>query len=272
MYTTHFIENGALQTAYYDLSKGTPFLLVHGFTGSKLDFLSQLAWFVEDHRVLAYDQRGHGETSNIKPYTLEQLAADLLGFLDALEIPSCHVLGHSMGGMVVLRALLDAPERFQSLILMDTAAEGLSLFDADMRARLNAMVMDGGCEALLTGMRGQPQSAPIQRGIDFLGEAEHWRRIEVKLNQMDPEAFVALGHALSDQPSQKSRLSEISVPTTVIAGEYDAPFVPAAREMHQRIEDSRLAIIPDAAHSPQYENADVWRDEILRHFADLRSA
>ena len=48
MYTTEFITNGTIQTAFYDLGKGDPIVFVHGFTGSKLDFTNQLAWFVED--------------------------------------------------------------------------------------------------------------------------------------------------------------------------------------------------------------------------------
>jgi len=71
--TTHFVTNDpitsevlqtGLQTAYHDVGDGPAFVLVHGFTGSKLDFQDQLPWFAHTHRVLALDQRGHGESSN----------------------------------------------------------------------------------------------------------------------------------------------------------------------------------------------------------------
>ena len=79
MLTTHFVSNDpiseevlntGLQTAYHEIGMGKPFVLVHGFTGSKLDFQDQLPWFAESHRVIAYDQRGHGESSNLGPHSL----------------------------------------------------------------------------------------------------------------------------------------------------------------------------------------------------------
>lgn len=276
MLTTNFVTNDpisedrlqtGLQTAYYDIGSGEPFVLVHGFTGSKLDFADQLTWFANTHRVLAYDQRGHGESSNTGPYTLYGLVADLIGFLDAARIDRCHILGHSMGGMVVLRALLAYPERFRSALLMDTAPYGLRLFDAKVRAQLNAMVSNDGCGALLAGMQGQPQSAAIQRGIDYLGEREHWRRIRVKLEQMDPLAFVELGSALSDQPSVLSNLSNLSLPTTIIVGEHDEPFLKPSRDMAKAIPHSNLVHIPDAGHCPQYENAEAWQTALEAHLS-----
>ena len=123
---TNFVQNGSILTAYHDIGRGEPFVLLHGFTGSKLDFHDQLGWFADKYRVLAPDQRGHGESTNVgsaDDYRLSTLATDLAGFLTAVGAPRCHLLGHSMGGMVSLRFALRCPERLRSLILMDTAAE-----------------------------------------------------------------------------------------------------------------------------------------------------
>jgi pimeloyl-ACP methyl ester carboxylesterase len=276
MRTTHFVTNDpisaevlstGLQTAYHEVGRGDVLLLLHGFTGSKLDFQDQLPWFAQDYRVIAYDQRGHGESSNMGPYTLYGLVADLIGFLNALDIERCHILGHSLGGMVVMRALLAHPQRFESAILMDTAAMAVGLFTPDNRAQLNQIVLDRGCGALLEGMRGQPQNPSVQRGINYLGEAEHWRRIRVKLEQMDPQAFVELGAVLDEQPSVLGNLAQVSLPVTVMAGADDKPFVGPAKEMHAVLPNSQLRIIPDAGHSPQYENADAWRAAVEAHLA-----
>ncbi|MEM7002174.1 MAG: alpha/beta hydrolase [Pseudomonadota bacterium] len=267
MLTTHFVQNGDIQTAYYDLgnTEKPPLLLVHGFTGSKLDFLNQGGWLVEDARIIIPDQRGHGETSNTLPYTFDQLTTDLLNLLDALALPSCHLLGHSMGGMVALRAALSAPERFRSLILMDTAPHGLSLMPREQQAVINRLVEDGGCQALVKGMRVQAPSRSVQRGIDFLGEAEHWRRIEVKLQQMDPTAFTSFAEAIREQTAVTDQLDQMSLPTTILVGTEDQPFLAPSQLMQQHIADSVLIEIPQAAHSPQYENADAWRDAVLAH-------
>lgn len=297
MHTTHFITNDpisaevlstGLQTAYYDVGPGTPneqrsalenfetpktlqtedtVVFVHGFTGSKLDFHDQLSWFADDHRVLAYDQRGHGESSNIGPYNLYGLAADLIGFLNAMGIERCHVLGHSLGGMVVLRAMLAHPERFQSAILMDTAPFAMKLFGKKVRRQLGDIVLEGGCEALLQGMQGQPQNNSVQRGIDYLGEAEHWRRVRVKLEQMDPQAFVDLSETIDTQPSVLANLANITLPTTIIVGQHDKPFLKASKKMHKVLPNSELVTIADAGHCPQYENAHTWAAAISAHLS-----
>ena len=265
MHTTHFIANDAtpgLQTAYHDLAGGrdgsAPLLFVHGFTGSKLDFSDQLPWFAQDQRVLAYDQRGHGESSNIGTYTLYALVADLFGFLDALGVARCHVLGHSLGGMVVMRALLANPDRFASAILMDTSPYPLNLFTSEIRERLASIVMEGGCQALLPGMQGQPQNEAVKRGIDYLGEAEHWRRIRVKLEQMDPAAFVELSASLAEHAPVTDSLGQLELPVTVIVGAEDTPFIEPSERLVAKLPNARLARIDDAGHSPQYENAGVW--------------
>lgn len=276
MHTTHFVSNDpisfdvlntGLQTAYHEVGSGEAFVLVHGFSGSKLDFHDQLEWFAETHRVIAYDQRGHGESSNSGPYNLYRLAADLNGFLDALNIQKCHVLGHSLGGMVVMRALLANPERYHSAFLMDTAPYGVNLFEEKIRKQLNALVLENGCANLLRGMQGQPQNPVVQRGIDYLGEGEHWRRIRIKLEQMDPQAFVELGAALADQPPVLTALKSLKLPTTVIVGEHDKPFVKAARDMARAVPASRLVTIEDAGHSPQYENAEAWAAAVKTHLS-----
>ena len=273
MLQTHFIGNGAIDTAYYDIGAGDAFVLLHGFTGSKLDFHDQLPWFADRCRVLAPDNRGHGESTHLgvpDDYRLDVLAADLASFLDALDLPRCHLLGHSMGGMVALRFALAHPERLQSLILMDTAAEPLDFFPAALREKIFANVRANGCQALLDGMRGREHSAAERRGIDYLGETEHWRRIELKLAQMDPQAWVGLVRDMQDQPSLLAALDSIRIPTTVLVGEFDLPFVEPSANMARMLRNARLVPIPLAAHCPQYEHADAWQHAIDTHLERCR--
>ena len=265
MHITHFVRNGELNTAYHEAGAGEPLLLIHGFTGSKLDFHDELGGLADLRRLIAFDQRGHGETSNQRPYTLDVLVADLFGLLDVLEIDRCDLLGHSMGGMVALRAVLERPERFRSLILMDTSAAPLTLWPSSARQQMVTLVRERGCTALLDAMRQADPTASQQRGIDRLGEAEHWRRITVKLEQLDPEAFADLGDALADCPSLTGRLGEIGCPTSVLVGEQDAPFIAPSRTLAEGIPGAGLVIVPAAGHSPQYENEPAWRDAVRDH-------
>ena len=284
MLTTHFVANDSiaepaldsgldlgpeagLQSAYYDIGEGETFVLLHGFSGAKLDFHDQLPWLAKNCRVLAYDQRGHGESSNLGPYSLEGLTADLIGFLNALNIDRCHILGHSLGGMVVLRSLLAHPERFSSAILMDTGPSAVSSANLELRKQLNSIVLEHGCEALLAGMQEQIPSDDMQRVIDHLGEQENWRRIRARLTQMDPCAFVELGKALSEQQSILANLTAIQIPTTIICGALDKPYIEPSTRMHSHIPNSVLVSIANAGHSPQYENAAGWQAAIASHFS-----
>jgi pimeloyl-ACP methyl ester carboxylesterase len=268
MLTSNFVRNGDILTAYHDEGGGDPLLLLHGFTGSKLDFHDQLPWFTDRYRVLAPDQRGHGESSNPgRPdaYSLDILVEDLAGFLDAIEVPRCHLLGHSMGGMVAMRFALRHPERLTSLILMDTAAEPLTIFPQSLRDQLANEVRANGCASRVKMMREMPMSDAAARGRDFLGSDEHWRRIELKLSQMDPEAWIALGNDMAQQKSLLADLAAIDAPTTIVVGEHDVPFVEPSARMAKAIPHARLETIPLAAHCPQYENAEVWRHAIDAH-------
>ena len=112
---------------------------------------------------------------------------------------------------------------------------------------------------------GPTHQAPAQRGIDYLGESEHWRRIRVKLAQMDPEAFVALGNELRNHCSIVDELSTVTCPTTIVFGEKDLPFIEPSKQLALAIPDAELVCIPLAGHCPQYENADAWRDAVRAH-------
>jgi pimeloyl-ACP methyl ester carboxylesterase len=107
--------DAGLELEYEDWGSGErAFVLVHGFTGSRDDWLEHLPALAEEGRTIAIDQRGHGGSTNSSvpsDYTLDQLVADLDCALSTLGIPSCDLLGHSLGGMVALRFALAHPER-----------------------------------------------------------------------------------------------------------------------------------------------------------------
>ena len=137
------------------------------FHGFEARLPRPVRWFTDRHRVLVPDQRGHGECSNpgrADAYSLDILAEDLGGFLDALDVQRVHLLGHSMGGMVALRFALRYPQRLASLILMDTAAEPLTLFPAALREQLAEGVRANGCGFRLDAMRAMPMSDAQTRG------------------------------------------------------------------------------------------------------------
>ena len=256
-----------------------PFVLVHGFTGSRDDWREQIPKLAGLGRVIAIDQRGHGGSTNTgdpSTYTLDQLVVDLGQSLDALGVASCDLLGHSMGGMVALRFALAAPGRVDSLILMDTSPRGLDMLPPAIVEASAKIVREQGMGALATlmreGARLHRRAAPAAlAAMDRMGFDAWWARVTAKLESMDPEAFTTLGPTLSEQLAVSDRLGEIRCPTRVIVGEQDVPFRAPSEELAEGIPGANLCVIPDAAHSPQLENNAPWLQGIVEHLEAARS-
>jgi pimeloyl-ACP methyl ester carboxylesterase len=248
-----------LDLAYTVHGDGFPLLLVHGFTGSSLDWTDVAAPLACGRRVVTLDHRGHGESPNTgdaATYNFDQLVVDMARLVDRLGLERFDLLGHSMGGVVAMRYTLRHPERVRSLILMDTAA-GAQPGAADL--------LRGGFELVRT----QGMLALYEVIQPFLGAGERAdvlrARQRTKLEQMDPVAFTELGEELLTYPSILDRLAMLDLPTTVIVGENDTGLRAAADALSSTIPGAVLVVVPDAAHSPQDENRDAWLAAVEQH-------
>ena len=117
----HVVERG----------QGPPVVLVHGITLSAAVWGNQLHDLAANHRVIAVDQRGHGRSRpGSEPADLARLGTDLMTVLEAMEVRDAVVVGHSMGGMVVLRLAADRlealSERVAGLVLVGTSGGPVS--------------------------------------------------------------------------------------------------------------------------------------------------
>ena len=273
------VSAGGIEMYVHDVGEGDrAFVLVHGFTGSSDDFVDVLPALSAHGRTIAPDNRGHGDTTNQGTgYTLEGMSRDLGACLDALGIERCDLLGHSLGGMIALRFVLAHPERVQSLVLMDTAARSADGMTSDVLAVPIQIARTQGMAALAKLLRAAgpmanpPAGSPLARSIERMGEERFWSRIEAKLTKMDPEAFACLGETLGTQQPVTDRLAEIACPTTVVVGAKDTAFLEPSNELADGIPGATLAVIPDAMHSPQFENEPAWLEAITAHISRARS-
>lgn len=270
------VHVGTIEMEYEEHGTGEPpFVLVHGFTGSRDDWKEHLPHLAERGRTLAVDQRGHGGSTNTgdaKSYQIDQLVADLAGFLDVVGAPEIDLLGHSMGGGVALGFVLAHPERVRSLILMDTLSGKFEIPD-DANKLLEVagkIAREHGMETLYRLTRAASESnaktpPAVKRCIETMGPELYWARAHQKHLAMDPVAFTARGAALVKTTGVTDRLCEIACPTTVIVGAEDEPFLAPSELMAERIAGARKVVIENAAHCPQVEAPDAWRAAVDAH-------
>jgi len=104
---------------------GRPVVFLHGLSGHGGRWRLLAERELADFRVIAPDLRGHGDSTRLPPWRLEQHAADVIDLLDMLELDRVPLVGHSYGGAIALHATARAPERVERLALLDPAT-GLS--------------------------------------------------------------------------------------------------------------------------------------------------
>lgn len=250
---------------------GPPLVLCHGFSGSSYDFSLEIDALATDRRVVVVDHRGHGlstKTHDLASYSVGQLTADFVTFLDELVGGPIDLLGHSMGGRIALGALLDQPHLIRSLVLMDTSAWSFQPVDPELLAMMQGFI------ASFDPARGLPDPSLYRGPEDDLIEAatpEDWqaRRREL-MSDFDPYAFKALGTELfnSASLSVRGRLREISCPVTVLVGELDHPFIDQAPDLAAAVEGG-VVVIDGAYHSPQLTHQERWLEAVNGHLAQV---
>ncbi|MFH8365733.1 alpha/beta fold hydrolase [Streptomyces sp. NPDC018031] len=262
------LETGRGRFAVHDARPSGPVrgtaLLVPGFTGSKEDFIALLEPLaLAGFRVVAVDGRGQYESAGPRDpdaYAPEELARDVLAqtaavAADAGAAPDrdgtggVHVLGHSLGGLIVRAAVLRDPAPFASLTLMSSGPAAISApQQARTRMLLEALaVLD--MESVWQAMREldppeAPESGDSAEIRDFL--RRRW------LSTV-PEQLGATGRQLLHEPDRVAELAAVAPPTHVLSGEVDYAWpVPLIDAMAVRL-SARRSVIPGAGHSPNAE-------------------
>ena len=101
--------------------RGPAVVLIHSLSADRQMWEPTLDRLADGRRVFAYDIRGHGDAAGSpRPFTMQDLSTDLYGVLDALELPTAHVVGLSYGGGIAQTAAVTNPDRFESLALLAT--------------------------------------------------------------------------------------------------------------------------------------------------------
>jgi pimeloyl-ACP methyl ester carboxylesterase len=222
-------ETGGLRLHCEIVGHGEPLLLLHGFTGAGVDWQHVFSEPLEGWRTIVPDLRGHGRTLNPSDtFTHRQSAADVLGLLDRLNLPSVKAIGMSAGAKTLLHMAVAQPERIDAMVLVSASPS----FPPEARAIMSRFSAESLSEEEWRAMR--------QRHV--YGDAQ----IRALLDQGR-----AFADSYDDMNLTEMDLERITARTLIVHGDRD-PFYPVqmAVDLYNGIPDSALWVIPGGAHVP----------------------
>jgi 3-oxoadipate enol-lactonase len=197
-----------IEMYYESQGSGTPLVVIGGLGLEMSEMDTLIDPLASRFRVVAFDNRGAGRFSKpCGPYAIEQMADDVAGLMDRLNLPRAYMLGISMGGRIAMALALAHPERVDRLVLVSTGPRAVG---ARWLVRLGMLVSD---LPLLRGRHRQPRYA-LKAQFDATSRFDC-----------------------------TERLGEIDQPTLILHSRSDhvAP-VALAEQMRARIPDARLIL------------------------------
>jgi 3-oxoadipate enol-lactonase len=225
----------------------------------------QVPSLASGRRVVRYDTRGHGRSPVPPgPYTIDQLADDLVALLDRLDVQRAHLVGLSLGAMTAMSVAAERPDRVTSLALLCTSA----------RLGPEQLWVDRAHSARTQGMAVLSQAA-VERWFSPRFRAEHPDQVTAmrKMVESTPaEGYAACCEAIRHM-DLRERLASITAPTLVIAGTEDPSTPPEhLRLIADSIPGSRLEVFEGVAHLANIEEPGRVTALLLEHLAAAEEA
>lgn len=269
------VDAGGLKTFYIEAGRGTPIILLHGLAATNTSFLPTFVELQRDHRVIAPDLPGFGDSAKpIRSYDAAFYASWLVDFLDALGIEKAHLIGNSMGGRIAIETALRVPDRVDRLALLAPSP-------AFIRRREYARVV----RFLRPELAFLPLPVPRRQVVGSIKRlfakparlADDWYESaadEFLRVFSSPRGrigfFSAARQIYLEQPYGETgfwdRLPQLSRPALFVWGEKDW-LVPSRFERHVRhcLPEATSVVLPDCGHVPQYELPDETH-RLIRQF------
>lgn len=252
---------------------GIPILLLHGFTGDTTTWQSIREALEISHTVIAVDILGHGKSdkpNDVNLYRMESVACDLIKLLGTLAVGKVHLLGYSMGGRLALYLAHRFPDKFHSLIL-ESASPGLAteVERQERRARddyLADEIVENGIDWFVDFWENLSLWESQKSLPDDVLEQQRQQRLR---NDPIGLANSLRGMGTGVQPNLWDVLSELSVPTQLIVGEYDRKFVRINAEVVENMPNAEMAIIKGAGHTVHLENPRAFIGQVQEFLATV---
>jgi pimeloyl-ACP methyl ester carboxylesterase len=258
--------------AYKILGKDDPILLI---SSASSDMNSWHPSFIKDlfsnHTVIVYDNREVGNTTiGSKPYTIQQLATDTTGLLDALEIPKADVLGYSLGSYIAQQLAITYPENVNRLVLVASSFGGevrrpeppdFLKLQSEIIDKIpnNVSISQEEIKSLISASLG---SGWIRLHPESLGNIPEAQDVFASISPkaQEGQANVGFGWEATNWKGVCDELARIAKPTLVISGTDDNAYQPHENSLiiAGKIPGAWLIQIENAGHAIM----DQYPDEI----------
>lgn len=239
---------------HYEIHGSGPVLiLTHGYSSTSAMWHGQIAALSTHHRLVLWDMRGHGQSdypADPAAYSEALTVADMAALLDAVGADTAIVGGLSLGGYMSLAFHRAHPERVRALLIIDT---GPGFRKDDAREAWNRRALD-------TAERFEREGLGVLKSLSR-------ERSSVTHRNASGLALAARGMLTQRDARVIESLPEIKVPSLVVVGADDAPFLAASDYMAAKIPGAQKAVIPAAGHAVNIDQPQAFIDAV-RPFLD----
>ena len=238
--------------------QGPVLLLTHGYSATCEMWKGQIDAFSKHHRLVLWDMRGHGQ-SDYPPddaaYSEALTVGDMAALLDEVGAKRGIIGGLSLGGYMSLAFYRTHPERTSALLIIDTGPgfkkdDAREAWNQNARSRADTLEKDG----LATLKSGSAERAyAVHR--DALGLAKAARGMLAQRN----------ANVINNLPN-------IKVPSVVLVGSKDTPFIAASDYMATKIPGAQKVVIQDAGHASNIDQPKAFNEAIVSFVEKLPAA
>jgi pimeloyl-ACP methyl ester carboxylesterase len=221
---------------------GPAVIMLHGFSDSSFSFSRVLPLMPAHLRVIALDQRGHGNSDRPREdYSVNAFATDVLDLMDRLRIEHATLVGHSMGSFVARRVAEKAPDRISRLVLIGTALNVRNPGVADLRAAIDALT-DPVDEAFIREFQRSTIARPVPHAF--------FERVVAESKKLPASVWKQVAAGLWDYQPQWP----ITCPTSILGGDCDAVFSPDEQAaVFTATQRSTFHLEPGVGHALHWE-------------------
>lgn len=249
------IDRDGVAIHYEVHGTGVPLLLTHGFSSTSAMWQGQIDALARDHRLVLWDMRGHGQSDypdDPKAYSEALTVGDMAAILDAVGAERAIVGGLSLGGYMSLAFYRAHPERVRALLIIDT---GPGFKKDETREVWNRRAFD-------TAERFE------REGLDVLKSASR-ERSTVSHRNAKGLALAARGMLTQRDAKVMELLPDIKVPSLIVVGADDTPFLAASDYMAAKIPGAQKVVIPSAGHAVNIDQPQAFVDAVVPFLKNL---